>query len=107
MESDFTLALRVVEVKETRRSCASGLGYLRRNLLPAHTVRHHDSWSCCAVARFRKRTSTQNMCVYHCLLRFPKSHSHSDHRIYWMVKIALTQFLYMTCCSLSPEPVES
>lgn len=48
-----------------------------------------------------------NMCVYHYLLRFPKSHSHSDHRIYWMVKIALTQFLYMTCCSLSPEPVES
>lgn len=63
MESDFTLALRVVEAKETRRSCASGLGYLRKNLLPAHTVRHHDSWSCCAVARFRKRTSTQT-CVY-------------------------------------------
>lgn len=63
--SDIMLALSLMGGGGERDETESRtFGYQLGKCLPAHAVRHCDLMSCCAVARFRKRTSTQSMCVY-------------------------------------------
>lgn len=80
--SDITLALRLVrgggERNETELRIRTS-GYLPGKRLPAFTIL---IVLLCSRSVPETYEYTKHVCIPDCLLRFPKSHSYSDHRIY-------------------------